>query len=143
MKTIKRSALVTHSAETLYRLVNDVEAYPAFLPWCAASGVIESSPSEMIAWLELRAMGVAYRFTTRNQLTPYTSILLKLEEGPFSRFSGEWRFQQLGDDGSKVSLDLQFDFRSRALALGIGSVFGEAADRMVDAFCKRADELAG
>ena len=142
MRSVKRSALVRHSAATLYHLVNDVASYPEFLPWCSDAGVIRADENEMVAWLELSTMGLVHRFTTRNILTPCTRIDLNLEQGPFSRFGGAWSFEQLGTDGSKVSLNLQFDFKSRTLGMGFAKVFGDAADRMVDAFCQRADEIA-
>jgi ribosome-associated toxin RatA of RatAB toxin-antitoxin module len=140
MTSIHRHALVRHSAARMYGLVNDVASYPERFSWCEGSEVIEASDSEMLARLDLRIAGLPISFTTRNALTPPTSIELTLEEGPFRQFGGLWVFHSLDEDACKVSLTLDFDIAGKlvgsALALGLQGL----ADRMVDDFCREADE---
>lgn len=143
MPKISRTALVPHSAEQMFQLVNDVEHYPQFLPWCSAATVVSRSEDEVVARLEIRRAGISRSFTTRNHLQRPERVVLELVDGPFSRFRGEWRFRPLAEDACKVELDLDFEYSSRLVRAAIGPLFNKAADMFVDAFCARADAVYG
>ncbi len=140
---ISRSALVTHSALDMYRLVHDVAGYPDFLSWCVGAAVHEQSPELQLATLEVDVAGVRQAFTTRNRLERGERLVMNLVDGPFRSLSGEWRFQQLGSDGSKISLDLAFEVSSRLLAGAFGRGFAHVADRLVRDFGVHADAVYG
>lgn len=140
---IERSALVWHPAQRMFDLVNDIESYPAFLPWCSAAQVHDAAPGELVASLEVSKGGVRQRFTTRNCLEQPTTIHMELVDGPFSDLRGVWQFQPLNDDACKVILSLEFSLQGRFARMAFGNVFTQAANTMVDAFCRRADELYG
>jgi len=142
MTHVERSALVLHSAESMFDIVEKVEEYPAFLPWCHSVRLLHRGESEVAAELEILRGGLRQKFSTRNQFQRPLWMTLTLEDGPFSQLSGEWRFTQLGDVGCRVDMVLDFDFNSRLLENTVGKVFASAADRMVEAFCARADQLA-
>jgi ribosome-associated toxin RatA of RatAB toxin-antitoxin module len=139
MASIHRHALVRHSAVRMYGLVNDVERYPKRFSWCEGSQVIEASDDQMLARLDLRIAGLAVSLTTRNTLEPPTRITLKLQDGPFSDFTGHWFFHSLAEDACKVSLSLEFEVASRVIASALTIGFQGLADRMVDDFCREAD----
>lgn len=141
--SIERSALVWHSAERMYEVVNDIAAYPEFLPWCASAEVHDASEQEMLASLEIAKGGVRHRFTTRNQLSEPSEIRIGLVDGPFSRLEGVWRFLPLAAGACKVVLTLEFEFNGAVTRMALGKVFNQAANSMVDAFCQRADALFG
>lgn len=143
MRQVERSALVPYSAVQMFEVVNDVASYPAFLPWCVASELLESSSSVIVARLDLAKGRIRQSFTTRNELDPPNHISISLVAGPFSLLKGEWHFKQLGDEGCKVEMNLKFDFDNRLMNATLGKVFSAAADRLVDAFCERADVLYG
>lgn len=127
----------------MFDVVNDIENYPRFLPWCKAARVISESEGASVAELTIARGGITQSFTTRNELDRPNSMKLDLVEGPFTRLRGEWRFEQLGDAGSKVALRLEFELDSRVAGYALGKVFGSAADTMVDAFCDRAESVYG
>lgn len=137
-----RSALVPHAPELMYGLVNDVAAYPEFLPWCRASRVLESSPTRMRARLELSRGGVAKWFTTVNELVSGRRIAIALEEGPFKSLDGVWSFEPIGDSGCKVTLDMAFEFDGMLLDLALGPVLSDVFGSLLDAFVARAAERA-
>ena len=83
MPQISRTALVPYSAEQMYQLVNDVQSYPQFLPGCTGSRILESTPGQMTAAVDVSKAGISKTFTTRNQLTSNQSILMNLVDGPF------------------------------------------------------------
>lgn len=126
----------------MYALVNDVAAYPEFLPWCRSSRVIESSPTRMRASLELARGGIARSFTTANALEPGRSIAMQLEDGPFKALGGRWSFEPIGDGGCKVSLDMAFEFDGVLLDLTLGPALTEIFSSLLDAFVARAAERA-
>ncbi len=141
MDTVARSAWVMHSTEEMYTLVNEVESYALFLPWCGASRVLERGDREMIAQVQIAFRGVKKSFTTRNRLTPFESIAMELLDGPFSALSGTWKFQPLQPGACKISLDLRFGFSNAVVGKVVGPVFKTIADSLVESFVKRADEL--
>ncbi|WP_420599972.1 type II toxin-antitoxin system RatA family toxin [Neptuniibacter sp.] len=141
MTQVERSALVLHTAEDMFDLINDVERYPEFLPWCAKTEVVSRTDEELVATLFLSKGGLNYSFTTRNQLNRPTRMTLELVEGPFSSLAGVWDFKVLSDEASKVSLNLQFDFSGKIASFAMSKVFNQVATTLVDAFVTRADQV--
>jgi ribosome-associated toxin RatA of RatAB toxin-antitoxin module len=140
---IRRSALVLHPAMDMFRLVQDVPAYPDFLTWCVASTVHEQSAEHQVATLSVRISGMTQSFTTHNRLVPGERLTLSLVDGPFQRLAGEWLFEPLGTDGSKVTLVLSFEFSNKMLSAAFRRGFTHIADRMVSEFSRRADHVYG
>jgi ribosome-associated toxin RatA of RatAB toxin-antitoxin module len=136
MSTLVRTVLLPYSAECLYTLVNDVIAYPGFLPGCQSVEVLEHSGAKITARIHVAAKGFSESFTTTNTLVPHSRIDLTLSEGPFEHFAGYWLFQPLGTAGCKVTLSL--DFGLRGLLRAVEPLTGKAADAIVDAFVERA-----
>ena len=138
MKRISRSAIVECGAMNFYRLVEAIEDYPAFLPWCAAAETHERTPGRTVATLTLAVKGVRQSITTENAFVPGQSIDMRLVEGPFRNFVAAWRFTPLQADASKVEFSLQYEFSSRIIAAALEPVFSRLADSTVDAFARRA-----
>ncbi len=138
---IDKTALVMHSAERMFHLVNDIARYPEFLPWCAGARIHEQSSSEITASLEIAKGGMRHTLTTRNQLQMPEAIDMHLVDGPFRNLTGRWHFKPLDLNACKVVLSLQFEFSGSLSRMTFGPVFSQAANTMVDAFCRRADEL--
>lgn len=127
----------------MYALVADVESYPEFLPWCSDVEVHMREGNTVEATLELHRGGLKKRFRTRNKMQPEKSMDLSLVGGPFRHLAGGWTFTPLGEEGSKVALDLEFEFDSRALDLVVGAFFEDACNSLVDAFTQRATQVYG
>lgn len=138
---IIRTALVLFPADHMYRLVEDVASYPEFLSWCTSSRLIDSGNDWQIASLEVAIAGLRQSFTTRNDMEPGKSIRMALLEGPFQSLSGAWRFEALGSAGSKVILQLDFDFAGNLLSSAFRHGFASIADRLVNDFCQRAEHV--
>ena len=139
--TINKTALLPHSARTMFDLVADIARYPEFLPGCSGAQVLEQTDNEVVARLDLTKAGVTQSFVTRNTNTPHTSITLVLEDGPFDSLGGEWRFDALSEDACRVSLDLSFQLRSGLLKMAASRLFESVANDMVDAMVLRANQL--
>jgi ribosome-associated toxin RatA of RatAB toxin-antitoxin module len=143
MRRVKRSALVPYRAEEMFRLVDDIDAYPDFLPWCTRSEVLSRSAGQVEATLELSKGAIRKTFTTRNTLAAGEEIGIELLGGPFRQLSGGWRFKSLGEEGCKVTLELQFEFESRIVDSVFGAFFEDTCNSLVDAFTRRAAEVYG
>ncbi len=143
MTTVSRSAMVRHSAEEMFELVDDVRGYEDFLPWVKRSRERERDGDVVIGELLFSKAGIEKSFTTRNRRQPGKMIEIRLVEGPFRHLEGFWRFDALGEDACKVSLDLEFEFSNRLLAMAFGKVFTQVAGTLVDSFVKRANERYG
>jgi len=143
VRRVDRSALVPYSAEQMYALVEDVVAYPTFLPWCTATTLHSKDANTIEASLELQKSGVTKSFRTRNSLHPGVAMGIALVGGPFRHLQGGWRFDQLGKDGSKVSLALEFEFESFMTDILFGHYFEETCNSLVDSFTRRAHDIYG
>jgi len=138
MRSAHRSALVPFSARQMYELVDAIEAYPEFLPWCSDARVLSRDGNTVEAMLELNKSGIRKSFTTRNTGHAYDAIDLRLVGGPFRHLDGGWRFTDLDGQGSKVVLDIDFEFESTFVDVIFGSFFEDTCNSLVDAFTQRA-----
>ncbi len=143
MQVIERSALVGYTPAQMFALVNDVERYPQFLPWCTGSTVREAGPSERVARLEVARGPLRTDFTTRNTLRPDEEIHMQLVDGPFKSLVGRWRFEPIGERGAKVSFRVEFEFKNRLTAAAFGGLFETMCGSVVDAFVQQAREIYG
>lgn len=156
MKRIQRSALLPFAARQMYDLVNDVENYPEFLPWCENAEILVRDESEMVARLDVRRGGIEEQFTTRNALSEPDRIQMQLVEGPFAQLVGNWSFRSLGaaspadqgDEipaqpvtGCKVELAVQYELSRALVGRFMGNFFGRGISHLMDAFCRRAESL--
>jgi ribosome-associated toxin RatA of RatAB toxin-antitoxin module len=140
---IKRSALLPYTAKEMFELVDAIEHYPTFLPWCTASQIISRKDNEVEATLELSWSGMHKSFTTKNTLIPYERIDINLIQGPFKHLEGIWTFTPMGDHGCKVNLELDFELVGHFLDVIFQPIFSHIANSLVDLFTKRAVEVYG
>ncbi|WP_447530103.1 MULTISPECIES: type II toxin-antitoxin system RatA family toxin [unclassified Vreelandella] len=143
MPTVNRTAMVRHTPQQMFDLVNDFEHYPEFLPGCRRARLIERDETHLIGEMTLGRAGVEQTITTRNDLYAPERIELSLVKGPFKRLKGRWLFTPMGEGTCKVSLEMEFEFANRLLGMAFGKLFQQIAGQLVDAFTKRADELYG
>jgi ribosome-associated toxin RatA of RatAB toxin-antitoxin module len=140
MNEIRRSALLPYSAATIYRLINDIEAYPQYMDGCVGAEVLQRSDEAMEARLDLSRAGINFSFITRNTLVEDRSVSLSLVDGPFEDFRGEWTLLALAEDACKVSLHLRFVLSNSLMNVATRQLFNSVANNLVDALVKRANE---
>jgi ribosome-associated toxin RatA of RatAB toxin-antitoxin module len=143
MAVVHKTVLVGYSAEQMFALVDRVEDYPKFLPWCGGVTVKQREHNKLIATLSINYHGIKQTFTTENTNTPPTLMKMNLVEGPFKHLDGTWTFKPLRADACKIEFDLHYEFSSRVLEQIIGPVFSMIANSFVDSFCKRAEVVYG
>ena len=140
MSKIIRSALMPYPPGVMYDIVNDVDSYPEFLPWCGDVRVDQVSETSMEAAILMKAAGLNHWFKTRNRMVPGESIDIALLEGPFKRLDGSWRFSPLDTNGCKIELMLNFEIKHNLASAIIAPAFTRIANTMVESFCNRATE---
>ena len=141
MTLVQKSALVKFSALQMFELVNDIESYPQFLPWCSGSRIISRGEDFVEAELMITKGGFKKAFSTRNRIDRGGKITVSLLDGPFSSLEGVWRFMPLREDASKISLDLEFEMSGKLASLAFGAVFNQICNTMVSSFTSRAKEI--
>ena len=141
MVSVKKSVLVPFTAASMFDLVDHVELYPKFLPWCARARVLESSANVKTARLDIDFHHVRFHCTTENTNHRPKSIVIALKDGPFRKLHGEWRFAALGASACRVEFELAWEFANALLQRAVGPVFGHIANTFIDAFVLRAETL--
>jgi ribosome-associated toxin RatA of RatAB toxin-antitoxin module len=141
MREVKRSALIAEAPARMYQLINDVERYPEFVPYCTAARVSSRKGNEMVATLNIKRGPLNAEFTTRNLLEPDKRVLMQFVSGPFRVLEGLWTLTPLGDLGCRVELEMRFEFANRVAGALFEPLFENTAASLVDAFVKRAREV--
>lgn len=141
MAAVKKLVLIEHSAERMFDLVDRVEDYPQFLPWCGGTELLERTDSKTVARLHISYHGIKAHFATANDKVHPRSMHIHLMEGPFKKLEGSWLFTPLGASASKVEFNLSYEFSARLLEKVLGPVFHHIANTFVDSFVKRAEQV--
>lgn len=138
MREVKRSALVKQPPARVFALINDIESYPQFLPWCTHARIVSRSPTELIATIGVRQGALQGEFTTRNTLDPDRAVHMQLVSGPFRSLEGHWVLTPVQADGSRVDLTMRFAFKNALTAALFERPFAATVGSLVDAFVARA-----
>jgi ribosome-associated toxin RatA of RatAB toxin-antitoxin module len=145
MREVKRSALVAQPPGRMFALINDVETYPQFVPWCTSARIESRTTEEIVATLSVKRGAMNAEFTTRNVLEPDRRIGLELVRGPFRELAGEWLLTPIGGRdgtaGCRIELSLRFAFSNPVSAAVFEPIFQATAATLVDAFVARAKAL--
>lgn len=141
MAAVKKVVLIEFTPTQMFELVDRVEDYPKFLPWCGGTELLERTDAKTAAMLKVNYHGIKTQFATENSKQPPTEMHIRLREGPFDHLDGGWRFTPLGDAACKVEFELSYKFSNRLLDKALGPVFNHIANTFVDAFVKRAEEV--
>ena len=141
MAQVEKSVIVLHSARQMFDLVDRVEDYAHFLPWCGGTSIAERSDREVVATVMINYHGLKQSFTTRNHRESPNLIRVSLEKGPFHDLSGEWHFTPLEENACRIEFYLHYTFSSRVLEKVVGPVFDHIANSFVDAFIQQAEKV--
>lgn len=141
MREVKRSALVAQPPGRMYALINDIESYPSFVPWCTHARVESRTDTEIVATLGVKRALLHTEFTTRNTLEPERAVHLQLLSGPFSSLEGSWRLTPIGDAGTRIDFEMRFKFANAVMSAVLEPLFENTAGSLVDAFVVRARKI--
>jgi ribosome-associated toxin RatA of RatAB toxin-antitoxin module/CRP-like cAMP-binding protein len=139
---VRKTVLVSHSAEEMFDLIEAAEHYPAFVPGCRAAQIIERDETVVAARLTLRSAGISIELETRNPKRRPTWMEVTLTRGPFRHFYGEWRLTPLNAAACRIDFTLAYELDGVAGRVA-APVFARIADNLVDAFVTRAERVLG
>ena len=143
MTEISKTTVVPYTPEEMYVLVNDIESYPVFLPWCTAAKISFQQEESLTATLSLALGKIKQSFTTENTMQDGSRIDMQLIEGPFKHLSGYWRFIQEDEQSCYVQLHMHFEFKNKIIKHTLGKAFYKVMDTLVDSFVQRAQQIYG
>ena len=138
MSSFNKQVTVNYTAEQMYELVNDINAYSQFIPLCSSSEVHEEQDHKLRATIKIAKGKIGFGFTTVNTMEKDRSIAMNLENGPFKVLKGVWRFTPSGTHECIISLHFDFEFSNKLLGVALGGLFKQLCDSMVDSFHKQA-----
>jgi ribosome-associated toxin RatA of RatAB toxin-antitoxin module len=141
MKSVRKTVLVPHSVQRMYALVDQVDDYPQFLPWCGGATTTERTAESVVAEIQIAYHGVRQTFVTRNDNRPPERIDMHFVRGPFRSLTGHWLFVPLGELGCRVEFSLDYEFANSVLERLVGPIFDKITDSFVDAFVHRAEAI--
>jgi len=141
MAQVRKTVIINHSAAQMYLLVDDVQRYPEFLPWCGGVDLIRQDEHLTEATLHIAYHGLHQNFTTENSKTFPSHMHIQLKDGPFRHLEGTWQFTALNDEACKIEFSLSYEFANHFLEKIIAPVFNHIANTFVDGFVTRADEI--
>ena len=141
MAVVKKIVLIEFTPRQMFDLVDHVESYPEFLPWCGGTELLNRDELTTVARIHINYHGIKAHFSTANEKHPPNRMLIRLTEGPFRHLDGMWMFVPLGETACKIEFQLNYEFASKLLEKAVGPVFSHIANTFVDSFVKRAEQL--
>ncbi len=143
MTEISRTTLVPYTSDEMYVLVNDIESYPSFLPWCTEAKILSQQEESLTATLSMALGKIKQSFTTENTMQDGSRIDIQLIEGPFKHLSGYWRFIQENEQSCHIHLHMHFEFKNKIIKQTLGRAFYKVMDTLVESFVQRAQQIYG
>lgn len=143
MTEISKTTVVPYTPEEMYVLVNDIESYPAFLPWCTAAKILTQQEESLTATLSLALGKIKQSFTTENTMKEGSRIEIQLIEGPFKYLSGYWKFNREDEQSCHIQLHMNFEFKNKIVKHTLGKAFYKVMDSLVESFVQRAQQVYG
>lgn len=141
MALVERSVLIEHTPTQMFALVDEVENYPLFLPWCGGTDVAERTETKTLATIRINYLGITSQFSTENTKEMPSLMAIRLTEGPFTHLNGHWRFIPLGSEACKIEFRLEYEFSSALLEKALGPVFKGIAESFIESFVKQARKV--
>ena len=143
LSSVYKEAVVPYTQQQMFSLVNEVAMYPEFVPACDSTEIHSQDEEHIEATLTFVGAGMHKSFTTRNELEPMHTMIIHLVDGPFKTLHGIWHFEMVEENQCKVSLNLEFEISGQMLSMVFGPIFHQIANKLVDAFVRRAHEVYG
>ena len=141
MNVVNQSEDINVNVSLIFDLINNVDRYSSFLPWCSNSSILSNSSSEMTAEIEIAGKPITWKFKTKNNYKVNEIIKIKLVDGPFKNLEGYWKFNSIDDHNTSVSLFLEYEFNSKIIELSLKPIFAGIMSSILDSFISEAFRL--
>ena len=138
MKKIYKEEDINIDIETIFSLINDIKNYPNYLPWCTKTEVTEKPDHSIIGRIFISKSFINWNFSTKNVIKKNKSISLELVDGPFESLTGKWLFSSINQFNTRVSLDIDYKFKSSIIELSIEPIFSSIMNSILKSFVQEA-----
>ena len=141
MNYINKSENINVELVIIFDLINNVENYDKFLPWCTDSNILSDDGNVMVAEIAIDKNLVNWKFKTENSYKQNQIIELKLVEGPFNKLDGYWKFSKIDKHNTSVKLYLEYEFDNKIVELSIKPIFSSIMSSILDSFISEAFKI--
>ncbi len=141
MNYIDKCEEINVNINIIFSLINNVEKYNIFLPWCSESNILENGKNKMIAEIEISKNLLKWKFKTENKYKKNSHIDMELIEGPFSHLKGSWVFKKINENNTKVKLYLEYKFDNKIIEVSLKPIFSSIMSSILDSFISEAFKL--
>ena len=132
---------LNYSDKQMFDLIIDVEKYPEFLPWCKSTNIYDKDTNIFYSDMEIGFNLIKEKFTSRVTTLNFKKIHSEAISGPFNKMNNIWEIENLSHNKCRITLNIEFDFKSFLLRNLMGKLFEVSAIKMIDAFENRANYL--
>ena len=138
MKKIYKEEEINVTMSIIFNLINNIEEYPKFLPWCKKTEVTKESENSQIGKIFISKSFINWSFSTKNIIDRNKSISLSLIDGPFDKLDGSWNFKEIDDNNTLVSLEINYKFKNSLIELSIEPIFTTIMNSILESFVDQA-----
>ena len=141
MKKIYKEEEINVDVETIFNLINDVESYPDFLPWCTKTEVTKESKNINTGKIFISKSFINWNFSTKNIIDVNKSITLSLQDGPFDELNGQWSFRTIDSNNTHVTLEIDYKFKNSLIEISIEQIFSTIMNSLLKSFINQAFKI--
>tara|TARA_Y100000992_G_C21114941_1_gene419066 strand:- start:171 stop:608 length:438 start_codon:yes stop_codon:yes gene_type:complete len=138
MNYIDKTENINVDVNTIFTLINNVDGYKDFLPWCKNSSIESNIDNIIVGEIEISKNLISWKFKTSNHYIEDKKIELKLVDGPFSHLKGEWNFKKKDNFNTQVNLYLEYQFDNRIIEMSLKPIFSSIMNSILDSFISEA-----
>ena len=137
MDCIKKNESINIDIQTIFTLINQVDKYSDFLPWCNDIIIKEKTQKYIITEVKVGFQNINEKYLCKVLLYPKKRILLDYISGPFEYLEIDWKFSKISKNKTEVNFFCNFRFQSLFLRLCTSFFLEKAVKKMVGAFEKK------
>ena len=141
MKRIYKEEEINVAMSIIFNLINNIQEYPKFLPWCKKTEVTKESENLQIGKIFISKSFINWSFSTKNIIDRNKSISLSLIDGPFDKLDGSWNFKEIDDNNTLVSLEINYKFKNSLIELSIEPIFTTIMNSILESFVDQAFKI--
>ena len=141
MKKIYKQEEINVDVQTIFNLINNIENYPSFLPWCTKTEVTEESEKSKIGKIFISKSFIKWNFSTKNLIDINKSINLSLIDGPFDELNGQWSFKSIDKNNTNVTLEIDYKFKNSLIEISIEPIFSSIMNSILKSFVDQAFKI--
>ena len=136
---IKKEAIILKDKKKVFNVVNRVDLYKNFVPYCSDSKILSEEKNQMEARLDFNLKGIKTTFTTMNKIIEYESIEMKLVDGPFKYLDGRWEFEEISGK-TIIKLIINYEAKNKIIEYTVRKSLEKITNYLVKSFVSESNK---